>query len=76
MEPDTRISRKEIAMVNVKDCPKCGADSYVIDSRISENTEILKRRRKCQRCGHRWSTGEIEYDIAVEATEYRRRNAS
>lgn len=60
-------------MINVKQCPKCGADSYIIDSRFSEDTQIIKRRRKCPKCGHRWTTGEIEYDIAVEATEYRRR---
>ena len=63
-------------MINVKACPRCGADSYVIESLVSEDKQILKRRRKCQCCGNRWTTGEIEYDIAVEATEYRRRNAS
>lgn len=42
-------------------CPKCGCvDSYVIDSR--QNTELIKRRRKCCHCRNRYNTVEINAD--------------
>lgn len=38
----------------MKYCPKCGADSYIVDSRVT--SEGVKRRRACQTCGYRWNT--------------------
>lgn len=45
---------------NVRTCPNCWAeDSRVYDVRLEEATGILKRRRECRACGHRWITVEI-----------------
>lgn len=44
-------------------CPKCNGESRVIDSRDGETAR--RRRRRCLRCRHRYSTYEIhaaEYD--------------
>lgn len=38
-------------------CIKCGSDSTVIDSR--QNDKAIRRRRKCQGCGFRWTTLEV-----------------
>jgi transcriptional regulator NrdR family protein len=43
-------------------CPACSAPgSGVYDSRvaISDGSPYVRRRRKCDACGHRWSTAEI-----------------
>lgn len=43
-------------------------DSTVVDSRKDENRpERIRRRRKCNTCGHRWSTLELNEDEVVEA---------
>lgn len=47
--------------MSVKYCPKCGADSYVINTRADESGRI-RRRRECPFCGERWSTIEIFLD--------------
>lgn len=39
------------------ECPKCGADSGVLESRAVAKT--IWRRRKCSACGERWSTYEV-----------------
>lgn len=40
-------------------CPKCGVDdTRVIDSRMQEKTNAIKRRRECRACGHRFTTFE------------------
>ena len=40
-------------------CPKCGADTRVLETRASKNH--LRRARRCQSltCGHRYGTREI-----------------
>ena len=47
-------------MVGSEECPKCGHQSYVIDSRRSAKRPLL-RRRQCVYCGLRWSTQEVRY---------------
>lgn len=38
-------------------CPYCHVDDdKVIDSRPSEGSDTVRRRRECLRCGRRWST--------------------
>ena len=37
-------------------CPLCKGETDVIDSRPTKN--MIRRRRKCQSCGHRFSTVE------------------
>jgi len=40
-------------------CPACGyAESKVIDSRISESQDAIRRRRECLQCGSRFTTYE------------------
>lgn len=42
-------------------CPACASnDSLVVDSRPSES--IIRRRRRCCKCQHRWSTIEMRAD--------------
>ncbi len=40
-------------------CPVCGnEDTKVIDSRIANDGLGIRRRRECEKCGHRFSTVE------------------
>ncbi len=40
-------------------CPKCAhTDDKVIDSRTIRNGEVIRRRRSCLSCGHRFTTYE------------------
>jgi transcriptional repressor NrdR len=40
-------------------CPKCGhSDDKVIDSRTIRGGEVIRRRRCCLECGHRFTTYE------------------
>ena len=40
-------------------CPFCGAaDTQVIDSRVSEEGDSVRRRRRCTSCGKRFTTYE------------------
>ena len=40
-------------------CPSCGSDSTrVIDSRLSDGGDSVRRRRSCQDCEHRFTTFE------------------
>ena len=40
---------------------KCGADSFIVDTRELKDGTI-RRRRVCQVCGKRWNTIEIRED--------------
>jgi transcriptional repressor NrdR len=40
-------------------CPKCGhQEDRVIDSRAARNGAVIRRRRMCLQCGHRFTTYE------------------
>jgi transcriptional repressor NrdR len=40
-------------------CPKCShTDDKVIDSRTVRNGDVIRRRRVCLECGHRFTTYE------------------
>lgn len=40
-------------------CPKCGKDdTRVVDSRLQEASNAIKRRRECRSCGYRFTTFE------------------
>jgi transcriptional repressor NrdR len=46
-------------------CPKCGhLDDKVIDSRSVRNGDVIRRRRSCLNCAHRFTT----YEEVVKAT--------
>lgn len=41
-------------------CPKCGGETGVTDSRgVSDPVRPIRRRRKCERCAHRFTTVEV-----------------
>ncbi len=45
-------------------CPKCAqANDKVVDSRAIRNGEVIRRRRVCAQCGHRFTT----YEQVVKA---------
>lgn len=45
-------------------CPFCGqVDNRVIDSRLSANGEVTRRRRECDACGRRYTTYERVEDV-------------
>lgn len=45
-------------------CPKCGhLEDKVIDSRAANNGSVIRRRRMCMKCGHRFTT----YEEVVKA---------
>ncbi|MDD2520258.1 MAG: transcriptional regulator NrdR [Kiritimatiellae bacterium] len=45
-------------------CPKCAqSDDKVVDSRSIRNGAVIRRRRVCARCGHRFTT----YEEVVKA---------
>ena len=46
-------------------CPVCGTNTNVIDSRLRETVSSIRRRRRCDECGHRFSTFEISVTEAA-----------
>ncbi|MBB5762138.1 transcriptional regulator NrdR family protein [Methylorubrum rhodesianum] len=45
-------------------CPKCKADTRVKDSRPhADDPTVIRRRRQCDGCGHRFETQEGTVDI-------------
>lgn len=58
-------------------CPKCSADTRVIDSRPHDSDDrVIQRRRACTACGHRFSTWESTIDIAALRARQRRAQAA
>lgn len=57
-------------------CPVCNSGRLqVIDSRpyIARDTSIVRRRRSCQECQHRFNTAELdEESLVLAAVELRR----
>lgn len=43
-------------------CPVCGGTTKVVDSRTT--CESTYRRRECRKCAYRYSTIELETDLA------------
>lgn len=61
-------------------CPRCGGLNEVRDSRRAP-PHVARRRRECLKCGHRWSTLEIDEvlflsppDVAKLAEQLREMN--
>ncbi|MHB1700472.1 MAG: NrdR family transcriptional regulator [Acidobacteriaceae bacterium] len=52
------------------ECPRCGAETKVINSR--QMPLYVRRRRMCLECGHRFSTIEVSRDEAVIRFIFRR----
>lgn len=58
-------------MIHVRQCPKCGVDTNVVDSR--EKPEGIWRRRACPKCGCRFNTIEIPLEIHHERNSIERK---
>jgi transcriptional repressor NrdR len=57
-------------------CPKCSADTRVIDSRPHEDDPgVIRRRRECVSCRHRFFTQEGTINIAGMRAKRRRAQA-
>jgi transcriptional repressor NrdR len=56
-------------------CPYCKAeDTGVVDTRISEDGDAIRRRRACQSCGKRFTTYErveLQMPMVVKTSGYR-----
>ena len=39
-------------------CPTCGKETKIVDSRPFDNDTAVRRRRECLTCGARWTTVE------------------
>lgn len=47
-------------------CPNCGSyQDKVVDTRTQDDESIVKRRRECLSCGHRYSTSEKIDDLKL-----------
>jgi len=60
-------------------CPECYGKTHVYDTRIEENElgEVLvRRRRQCLECGHRFKTTEIKDDGKQKGNEVDQRSAT
>lgn len=44
-------------------CPNCEGASSVLETRDELGGFVLKRRRKCAQCGHKWNTYELHQRI-------------
>jgi transcriptional repressor NrdR len=56
-------------------CPNCeGLDDKVIDTRESKTGDLIRRRRECLACGHRFSTREsvVRTELSVVKRDERR----
>ena len=53
-------------------CPYCGnADNRVIDSRLSRESQGIRRRRECLECGRRFTTRERVEEVPFDSTRKR-----
>lgn len=44
-------------------CPGCNASQVkVVDSRPMDSGAVVRRRRGCMECGHKWTTYEVDSD--------------
>ena len=51
-------------------CPNCGhADTAVVDSREAEDGESIRRRRKCEKCGERFTTRERSESARIQVVK-------
>ncbi len=55
-------------------CPNCGnSETKVVDSRITDDGKVVRRRRECPNCGYRFTTYErIEMNVMVIKRDGRR----
>ena len=44
-------------------CRLCGGETKVLETRTWVNSEIVRRMRKCQKCGHKMATYEMPLEV-------------
>lgn len=60
----SRPTRPPRGTASILKCPRCWVnDVSVFDSRITPNNSV-RRRRGCLACGHRWTTVEVDAEVA------------
>lgn len=52
----------------MSNCTKCDGPTFVKDSR-KYDLGLIRRRRECERCGHRHSTLELPCDFDVNSAD-------
>jgi transcriptional regulator NrdR family protein len=61
-------------MEHATKCPSCGGEaSTTLANSYKERADAVRRRRQCKKCGHRFSTYEIEtgrLKSIIEAIRY------
>jgi len=45
-------------LISMMECPKCRGKTDVINSRLNLDYNVVRRRRKCLKCGYRFTTYE------------------
>ncbi len=45
-------------------CEKCGSKTRVIDSKWDDTIKVVKRKRRCDKCGINYFTAEKIYKVA------------
>lgn len=50
-------------------CPKCSGKTRVVDTDKLEDGRIVRRRRACKVCGHRFTTRELPTEMVSTPTE-------
>jgi transcriptional repressor NrdR len=56
-------------------CPNCGSlDDLVVNNRHKEDHTIIRRRRECAACNHRWTTYELHANALKRLSDGDERN--
>lgn len=50
-------------------CPKCGSETYVLDTRPTERGYRTRRRRDCKGCNYRFATVEIPIPLYKQVSK-------
>lgn len=54
-------------------CPQCTSDeTSVLGSRETFSDKVIRRRRKCNTCAHRWSTVELPEEVVAPLIDFAR----
>lgn len=51
-------------------CAECGCDTTVLETRAEHDGIVMRRRRQCYTCGHRFSTFEINERLFETIKKY------
>ena len=51
-------------------CPKCGRATSVVETRAENDGLVIRRRRECGHCGHRFNTYEVDEGLSKTIAKY------